>query len=197
MPSIIDAFYESHSGLVKFLIDQGEVSFSSGAAENLQRSLVLAIASYFEHEITEMVRDLTRRHANSSPYICTFVEKKAIARQYHTYFDWRERRNANSFFSLFGEEFAERAKSRIREDAALDVAVKAFLELGDTRNLLVHLNYLTYSVEKTPDELMDLYHKAELFLAFLRRELIGDAPAVEDAQPAGAPAGSSANAEKD
>jgi hypothetical protein len=34
------------------------------------------------------------------------------------------------------------------QDAALDGSIRAFLELGNTRNRLVHLNYITFDVDK-------------------------------------------------
>lgn len=171
MADPIEVYYSTQAALIACLRAANEESFAQEASDNLQRTLVLAIASFFEHEITELMRDATREHSGGSSIISAIVEQKAIKRQYHTYFNW-ELRNANSFFALFGEDFRDRAKAHVTANAALDEGIRAFLDLGNTRNLLVHLNFLTYSIEKVPEELIALYRKARLFIEFLRTELI-------------------------
>jgi hypothetical protein len=101
------------------------------------------------------------------------IEQKAVARQYHTYFDW-EGRNANRFFALFGTNFRDAARALVQKDDALDGSIRAFLELGNTRNRLVHLNYITFDVDKTPEDMMALFRSALGFVAFLKEQLLSD-----------------------
>lgn len=167
----IDAFYQTHRALYEFLLAQREVTFANEENNNFRRSLVLAIASYFEHHVTEIVREVPRKHAAGHPFICELIEQKAVSRQYHTYFDW-EGRNANRFFALFGAAFRDAAKAVVQKDDALDSSIRAFLELGNTRNRLVHLNYITFDVDKTPEDIMALYRSALGFLTFLKEQLL-------------------------
>lgn len=167
----IDAFYETHRALYEYLLGQREVTFANEANNNFRRSLVLAIASYFEHRVTEIVREVPRKHASGHPFICELIEQKAVARQYHTYFDW-ESRNANKFFALFGSAFRDAARVLVQKDDDLDGSIRAFLELGDTRNRLVHLNYIAFDVDKTPEDIMVLYRSALRFLTFLKERLL-------------------------
>ena len=51
----------------------------------------------------------------------------------------------------------------------LKIQMKAFLEIGNERNKMVHENFLTYSLEKTFEEIVDLYHKGKPFVLFLKR----------------------------
>ncbi len=168
----IDAFYETHQALYAYLLAERQVSFANEVSNNFRRSLVLAIASHFEHEVAGIMRQLPVRYAASHPFISELLEQKAIAFQYHTYFEW-DGRNANRFFRLFGVEFRDSMKVAIQADRAVDDSVKAFLELGNLRNRLVHLNYVTFDVDKSPEDIIGLYHLALRFIGFLRVRLLG------------------------
>ena len=86
-----------------------------------------------------------------------------MSRQYHTWFQW-DGSNANSFFGLFGSDFRDFMKERIREDEELDGSVRAFLELGRERNRLVHQDFGTFPLEKTTAEIHALYTRAMRFV---------------------------------
>ena len=49
-------------------------------------------------------------------------------------------------------------------DSALAHAVKSFLELGQLRNELTHLNFANYPLDKTVDEIYALYQEANVFV---------------------------------
>lgn len=93
-----------------------------------------------------------------------------IERQYHTYFEWTGR-NANKFFSLFGDAFLAECKNHVKEQKELDESIRAFLEIGSTRNQMMHENFGTFPMEKTADEVYALYQKAESFLSYIQRRL--------------------------
>jgi hypothetical protein len=99
------------------------------------------------------------------------VEEKVIPRQYHTYFDW-EKKNANKFFSMFGSEYSELARTRVGADISLDRAVRDFLALGETRNRLVHLDYVNFDIEKSPEDIISMYRSARVFVSFVRETLL-------------------------
>jgi hypothetical protein len=52
----------------------------------------------------------------------------------------------------------------VKTDLKLDNAIKAFLELGNLRNQLVHQDYATVPLEKTSDEIYQLYLDALYFV---------------------------------
>ena len=95
-----------------------------------------------------------------------FVRNKAIARQYHTWFEWTEK-NANKFFALFGSEFKSAMSGRIKDSEELRLSVQSFLEVGNERNRLVHQDYATFQMEKTLDEIYALYKGALKFVEML------------------------------
>lgn len=166
--SIVDRIYQDNLDLLKFLQEKGELSFLAQFNTVFTKTLLLSAASYFEHEICRMIQAFIDRKTQSDEYVISIVKKKAIERQYHTYFSWRdwEKGNANSFFALFGESFKKKVEQEIK-DNDLKLSVKAFLEIGNERNKLVHQNFADCGVEKTAEEVYNLYQQANLFVDFL------------------------------
>lgn len=164
--TIIDQIYKQNLSLLDYLKQQGEVSYAVQFDMTFKKTLLLSSASYFEEEICKIIQDFIERKTDKNDYIISLVKQKAIKRQYHTYFNWNGN-NANSFFSLFGDEFKSQLSQRIKTDPDLDSAVKAFLELGNLRNCLVHQNFGNYSVDKTAEEVYKLYEQAMKFLSCL------------------------------
>jgi hypothetical protein len=59
----------------------------------------------------------------------------------------------------------------IESEPALDRSIKAFLELGQLRNRLAHHNFAAFVLEKTADEIFDLYTEASIFIDRVGDEL--------------------------
>jgi len=57
--------------------------------------------------------------------------------------------------------------ARIAADEALAESIKAFMEIGRERNLLVHSDYASYLINKTPEEIYTLYQKAHEFVSIV------------------------------
>ncbi len=94
-------------------------------------------------------------------------------RKFHTMFDW-ERNNANKFFRLFGEDFLEQAKDRALRDEVFEKATVAFLNIGNSRNTLVHSDFVSFPLTDTLAELIAKYREARQFLVVVRELLIPD-----------------------
>lgn len=164
MPAtVVDDLHESFAGLLSVLDEAGEVSLRAVADENFRKSLLLAAASYFEHRMTDTVMSFVEDATNRNVLVAALVRNKAVSRQYHTWFQW-EGSNANSFFGLFGSDFRDFMRQRVKTDDELDGSVRAFLELGRERNRLVHQDFGTFPLEKTTQEIHTLYMRAMLFV---------------------------------
>lgn len=161
--TVVDELHESFAGLLSVLDKAGEVSLRAVADENFRKSLLLAAASYFEHRLTDTVMSFVEDATNRNVLVAALVRNKAVRRQYHTWFQWEES-NANSFFGLFGSDFRDFMKQRVKTDDELDGSVRAFLELGRERNRLVHQDFGTFPLEKTTREIHALYTRATLFV---------------------------------
>lgn len=164
----INGFVEDYHELKGYLLSNGQISLENNIENHLRKVMLLSCASYYENQIQEMIKDFVKRYSTDEK-VSNFVLKKAISRQYHTYFDW-DGNNVNSFLGLFGETFKKEVSATISQDEALKEQMKAFLQLGSERNKMVHENFLVYNLEKTFDEIIQLNDKAEKFVDFLRKE---------------------------
>jgi hypothetical protein len=162
----VDRLYSEASGVVMALQQTSEVSLQLVAADHFRKSLLLAAASYFEHCICDCVLKFIRERTGGSALVENFVRNKAIARQYHTWFQW-DGNNANQFFGLFGSDFKSVMGDRIKQAEEMQSSVRAFLEIGNERNRLVHQDYATFQMEKTLDEIYALYQSASKFVEAL------------------------------
>lgn len=171
MTSPVEAFYSNQSGLYSYCLDAKEVTYAQDVEQLLRKNLPLAAASHFEHEITEMLLGFARSKSQNCQELVSFVENKALKRQFHTLFNWDQGTNINSFLSLFGKEFKAAVETEIKANAELDEGARAFLEIGAIRNRIVHQNYATFASDKSADEIYKLYQKAEKIVAFLKQKL--------------------------
>jgi hypothetical protein len=180
--SYIESFYRSHRDLVDFLLENGQPTFAADVNENFRRSLILAIASSFEHDISDIIRSLPARHAHGNAFLTELVAQKAVARQYHTYFEW-DKPNANKFFSMFGPDYKAASQKKFNEDSAFKASVLAFLSLGETRNRMVHQNYLQFSLDLSPDDIIQKFRQAQSFIDYIRKSLLPPENPDETLQP--------------
>jgi hypothetical protein len=171
METIVDKLFSEHKSLIAYLDQQREISMKIFVEENFKKNFLLAIASLYEHQVTNILKNFTNKVSNGSQKLNSFVFNNAISRKYHTLFDW-EATNANKFFSCFGDDFKNLMKRKSRESAEFERAVKAFLQLGQQRNVLVHVNFGEQFIEKTADELYDEYKLANSFIGVLEQELV-------------------------
>ncbi len=177
--TIIDRLYSDNQELIEYLLRQGEISFQSNVYNNFRKTLLLSVASYFEDTLTKSIINFVEEQVGATSPLSYFIQSKAIKRQYHTYFDWNAK-NANQFFGLFGPEFRKFMSDQGKADAQLEAAIAAFLELGQTRNELVHQNFAAFTMEKTAEEIYQLYQQALFFVeAFPEklREYVAQPPA--------------------
>lgn len=167
----IDIFYEDATSVVALLQSQEQISLQVVAGDHFRKALLLAVASHFEERVCQIVLDFARRKANGSSLIENFIKNKAIARQYHSWFDW-EKTNANKFFAFFGSDFRQSMSAKVSASAEMNRSIRAFLELGNERNKLVHQNYVVFPMEKTLEEIYQLYNEALPFVDGLLDELL-------------------------
>ncbi len=175
----VDILNEEYKSIVDVLNEQSQPSLSSYADKNFKKIFALSSASYFEHLIQHILIDFISKETNNNLKVISFFKKKAIGMQYHTYFNWGEKdnldkpgKNANAFFSLFGEEFKKNVEAEINADKNLESAVKAFLEIGHIRNILVHSNFAAYNLDnKTVPEIYKLYEEGLQFINYIREKL--------------------------
>ena len=163
MNTIVDSLHNDFLSLLAFLDEKKEVSLRSVADANLRKTLLMAAASSFERCLTEIVLEFVKEATSDDHVLVSLVENKAVSRQYHQWFDWRTQ-NANRFFSLFGKAFKQYAETTVKDNEDLRSSIHAFLEIGRLRNQLVHQDFGSFTLEKTSQEIYDLYSSAEKFV---------------------------------
>jgi hypothetical protein len=164
--AIIDSYVEQHDELSKYLSLQGEISLKVDADKRFTKVLVLACASYFEDEIIKTIESYVRTVTCDNETVVSLLKKKAIARQYHTLFDW-DRKNANRFFSFFGDESKDKHAKEVKESEDLAKHEAEFMSLGSLRNILVHTNFAIASIEETYEEIYEKYLSAHNFIDYI------------------------------
>lgn len=160
----IDNYYE----LKNYLIGNGQISLENNIENHLKKVMLLSCASYYENEIQRIIKEFIDRNSKDEK-VKSFAYNKAIARQYHTYFKW-DGKNINNFLGLFGEEFKKEISNKITQDEELNMQMRAFLEIGNERNKMVHENFMVYQLDKTFDEIIILNEAAERFIDFLNEQ---------------------------
>ena len=145
------------------LTESGEISYVSTLETVHAKGLLLAAASEFEVRLSRAVKSYCESCLSSDSVIVNLVERKAIVRQYHTWFEWSGR-NANTFFSMFGHEFKDWMAQKVADEPEFDEAIKAFLALGNDRNLLVHKDFASFTIELTAEEIFERYCLASKFV---------------------------------
>lgn len=172
MKTIIDVLYDEYKSLDTFLSGTGEISFQISNQNNYKKSLLLAAASYFETLVTQALMEYCDEVSNPKETITSFLKNKGLKRQYHTFFNWEDsKKGANTFFGLLGPTFSKYIGDIIKKDEKLTKGIVAFLVIGNERNRLVHINFATYTIEKTIEEIYALYEEALYFVANLKEYL--------------------------
>ena len=175
----VEILNDEYKSIVCFLNENSQPSLSSDANKYFKKVIVLSSASYFEHLIQDLLIDFISRETNNNIKAVNFFKKKAISLQYHTYFTWGEKnnpdnpgKNANSFFALFGDDLKKNVEVEIKTNPDLDASVKAFLEIGHLRNILIHSNFAAYNLDnKTTEEIYELYKAGLPFIEYIKSKL--------------------------
>ncbi len=157
----VDQMYEDFTDVANLL--SGEPSLALTAGDIFRKNLLLASASYFERRIKDILREYVRETTDGNQRMVEFVEDKVLSRGYHQLFDWGGP-NANRFWASFGSSFRSVMVAKVRSETELEDGVKAFLELGNDRNRLVHGDFGSFVLEKTSE---DIYSSYKVALGFV------------------------------
>lgn len=159
--SVVDSLYEDFQSVME-KIDVSEVSLRTSVEDVFQKSLAVAIGSYFERRVTGIVLEFVEKSSGNNVLVSEFVRNKAIHRQYHTYFQWG-RANANQFFGLFGKDFRDHMTEYVRNNPEYGDYVSDFMQIGDIRNNVAH-DYEYVVINQNTHELHKLYQNARVFV---------------------------------
>ncbi|MGR5080883.1 HEPN domain-containing protein [Photobacterium swingsii] len=157
----VERLYSDYTNYHSYLMNNAQVSFASEYKSQFSKVILLSSASYFENKVIKTI--LAFLNPNDCVLTNSFIENKALTRQYHTLFDWNKK-NANKFFSYFGNDFKSFMENKVSNDATLKTSISNFMELGDLRNQLAHNDYAMFHLQLTPEEIFDKFQSAQIFI---------------------------------
>ena len=158
----VDRIYDEFSEISDYLAVR-EPSMRLVADEAFRKNLLVASASYFEKQVKDIILEFVRDSTDGTDKLVEFVRANVTERGYHSLFDWNAR-NANRFWSSFGETFSIAMREKVRNEPQITESIHAFLELGRERNRLVHQDFGTFSLDKTSSEIYQSYRLALEFV---------------------------------
>lgn len=167
----IERIYKDNKEILDFLESNNEISFRSDLDSKLKKIILLSSASYYEKLVTSLLEDFAAKVTRNNVKLISFVKCKGISRQYHTLFDWKAA-NINSFLGLFGDDFKVEMKKEINDNEELKSSVQSFLLIGSERNKLVHIDFATFSLDYTSDEIYKHYKNGLKVISFLRDKFL-------------------------
>lgn len=159
--STVDRLYSDFILMIE-QIDNAEISLRNAAEEIFQKSLYVAIGSYFEQRITTYIVEFMAEASGGNVLVREFTRIKGVSRQYHTFFNWRAS-NANGFFGMFGPEFKDYMDVYVKDNPEFADAIRAFLEIGNMRNEVAH-DFGSVALTKTVQEIYQRYRQALTFV---------------------------------
>ena len=166
--STVDQIYRDVTGLFEFLQHQKQQEFLKLVDNNFRKLLLISAASYFEKQLSDSVIRLAESVTSNDHVIVNLIRKAAVERQYHTWFAW-DGRNANKFFSIFGDNFKNYAQNELKDNQTMNRSIRDFIEIGRERNRMLHEDFSSFFMEKTFDEIKDLYLSAKEFVDWFPR----------------------------
>ena len=143
--------------------DSNYYSLRMDLESSFAKTLVVSSASYFEARLTDSLVEIYSEATNQAEALVQFVRSLAIDRRYFQWFDWSSN-NANSFFGKFGGDFRKFMSEKASNDENIQASIRAFLDLENLRNNLVHGNYAVFQLDKSVDDILTLYEKALRFV---------------------------------
>jgi hypothetical protein len=172
----VETLYEDYQALKE------DLSTSPSGLAALNRSyhkhLLVAAASSLEDKVKALVPEIFSRHGMDR--LANFVRQQVMARGYHTLFNWKAR-NANQFFSSFGDPCGKLFKETLKTDSEFKSQHDAFMLLGSMRNDVVHNDYSNRHVELTPQEVVENYNLALQFVDRIEAFIIVESEASSEA----------------
>ncbi len=165
----IEKMYAENKDLLDFLTASNEITHRRVADDSFRKGLALSSASLFETLLTDALVQYANYHSSQNQCLMSMLKVRVFTKQFHTFFEWKDK-NAGSFFKLLGEELGETLKRECKNEP-LKTALSSFLELGQLRNELVHQNFVTYPLEKTAQEVFELYSSALVFVVRVQKLL--------------------------
>ena len=162
-PTLIKDMFDACSMGVSGIQTIGDLSAQNNLSQAMAKSLLLSCASYYELEITELIRTSLRTHMKSKCMLA-WLEPSSVEGQFFKWFDFRNAKNTNRFLAMFGAVFRDSARKMIAAREYRTIAEADFMEICIKRNECVHKNYAAYGLDLTVSEIWGKHLNAMAFI---------------------------------
>lgn len=169
MPSFVDNIYRDSKVVLEFLESQNKTPMFVHTSDSLRKSLLLSSASFFEDEIKNLLSQFSISKS-SDQRLPAFIKNTVIERGYDKTINF-DSGKINSFMGLFGREFLDKFNNDCKNIKDLRESSDIFIQIGSTRNNMIHGNLGSFFFDKTLDEVYEAHKRAEKFLEYLKKEL--------------------------
>lgn len=174
MITTVDEAYNHYKSLINTETVLNNLSLRNIIEEIFRKTLLLFAASLFEDQIKSSIIMASEQSLDDDKLI-NFIKRKAIERQYHTYFDWKVS-NINYFASHFGVEFRNSLRIDIDNNEGMSIGEAAFMYIGSERNKMLHSNLITYSLDDSVDDVYSKYINASRFVEYVGAKIASKQP---------------------
>lgn len=145
----------------KIFLEQNFKVSEKNSLEVLQTKVsILTLGTYIENRTYQVILEFLNK--NNEVLLQEFLNNQALSRKFHTMFDFKSN-NLNNFFRLFGNDFSDFMKNKVKTDDEFKDSISAFLNICIKRNVLAHENFYLTSIDLTLDEVYSKAEKIELF----------------------------------
>jgi GH35 family endo-1,4-beta-xylanase len=158
--SAVFALFDQYDN-IRSAIPVEDISNLADLDSQFRKLAVLSCASHLETDLMQTLKDF---FFEVGPEIGEFVRRGALERKFHTLFSW-DKPLPDSFFKSWGSGCEKRYKARLEADITCEDAMRSFMVLVSTRNLLVHENLAEKTSDLTFEEVREHFSKAYKFPA--------------------------------
>lgn len=163
--------WRSFEALQSRLLETADPSIIVDAQAVYSKAMILAAGNWFERKVSEVLVDFARVHSNGDLRVVELVRQRAVARQFHTLFDW-EQQVPSRFLALFGDRFKDASIREIKASETLASGARDFMTLVAQRNALAHAQALDEEPPFTAAEVFTKFNSGAEWVRWLERALL-------------------------
>jgi hypothetical protein len=163
-PPLISGIFKSCTVELQALSERHDLSSYLDVNQLVAKSMLMSCASFYEDEITRIVRSVLDAGHHTEP-VRKWLNETAVDGQFYKWFDFRNAKNTSNFLGKFGKEFKANTRRLLDSRDKRKQAEQAFLDLCQKRNECVHRNYAAYSLDLT---IQEIYNKHKMAMSYIR-----------------------------
>ena len=161
----LDSVYNDFDELITKLKKDNELSASTSIETTVSKLIIVSAASFFESDIKDAIFSIYTDTKSRN------LVEKLLDRNFWNMFDSKFE-SMNRFLNNFGDEFRIEFQKSIQGNQTLEDSAIAFLRLLQLRGEIVHMNFLSHSIDVTYQESYEIYKQSLDYVEYLKKKII-------------------------